>query len=351
MAKLMRSEGGSMRRMVCVCLLWAVLGAWICPKAEAASSESCGNCTFHISDEGLLSREGSCGDSCTSLSLGFCNIQNITNGIFDGLSSLGRLDLYNNKLESLPGGVFDGLSSLQTLSLSNNKLESLPGGIFDGLSSLQGLGLSNNKLESLPGGVFDGLSSLGRLDLYNNKLESLPGGVFDGLSSLGRLDISNNNITCISSQAFTNLSSLSKMDLTGNNLPCYHPSWPSFASKDTNLESCRNEGACTQSIPLHSRPGREFGSCTAHKELDPEELSQYLFVRSVYVKCRMQHTWGEIVHGLYARNTSFKIGGLGKRRIGGKHEVWVCSYRDDCAKHNNAFCYIFDFEKTAFIPW
>ena len=56
-------------------------------QVEATGSVSCGGFTFRASDEGLLSREGSCGDDCESLDVSTHNIRNITNGTFDGLSS------------------------------------------------------------------------------------------------------------------------------------------------------------------------------------------------------------------------------------------------------------------------
>eukprot|EP00960_Hanusia_phi_P003938 115833-Hanusia_phi.AAC.1 len=135
---------------------------------QGAISVTCGSCTFVVSDEGVLSREGDC--TCSSSVLGFSSygIKNITSGTFDGLSNLTLLYLSGNELAALPAGVFEGLSSLQELYLSNNDLTTLPAGVFDGLSSLQELWLDNNELTTLPAGVFDGLSSLYWLYLENS---------------------------------------------------------------------------------------------------------------------------------------------------------------------------------------
>uniref|UniRef100_A0A7S4PKR1 Uncharacterized protein n=1 Tax=Guillardia theta TaxID=55529 RepID=A0A7S4PKR1_GUITH len=260
-------------------------------------------------------------------------------GIFDGLSSLVYLRLLNNKLESLPAGIFNGLSSLTDLYLDNNKLKSLPAGVFGGLSSLQRLHLSIRNLEPLP--ISDGLWSLQYLCLDNNKLESLPAGIFDGLSSLRMLYLSYNKLSCISSKAFTGLSSLSQLDLTGNNLPCYHPSWPSFATKDANLEPCLNETHCdsgkdstsiaTTLIPTTTPTGPAPRTWTLHSD---------------YLRCRLRHKWQEL-----RMNNTIKTGGLGKLMVVDKFEVWLCSYLDSCAGPRNAFCYVYDEEEEEFIPW
>ncbi|EKX38544.1 hypothetical protein GUITHDRAFT_89338 [Guillardia theta CCMP2712] len=282
-----------MRRMLCACVLWAVLGAWICPKAEAASSVSCGGCTFHVSDEGLLWREGSCADSCTGgLSLTSLEIRNITNGTFHGLSSLRLIQLGQNKLQSLPAGIFEGLSSVEQIHIPNNMLYTLPAGIFDGLSSLQSLQFHDNQLQSLPAGIFDGLSSLKDLGFYRNKLESLPAGIFhgrsnllgihfdfnqlkslpagifDGLSSLQKIDLAANKLSCVSSRAFAGLSSLFFLNLEGNNLldspTCGHFTCTTIRSQDCLLGMC-----CLylDNNQLSSLPDGKFDKLTSLRRL------------------------------------------------------------------------------------
>ena len=43
-------------------------------------------------------------------------------GVFDDLTNLHTLALYDNDLAALPDGVFDGLTKLSTLAISDNKL-------------------------------------------------------------------------------------------------------------------------------------------------------------------------------------------------------------------------------------
>ena len=86
--------------------------------------------------------------------------------------------MQGNDLSSLPDGVFDDLTNLHTLALYDNDLTALPDGVFDGLTKLRTLAISGNKLTALSGDVFTGLGGLASLVASNNKLTSLPDGVF-----------------------------------------------------------------------------------------------------------------------------------------------------------------------------
>ena len=88
--------------------------------------------------------------------------------MFDGLSNLRILYLYDNSLSELPDGVFDDLTNLEFLYLNDNSLTELPDGVFDGLSNLEYLYLNDNGLSELPDGVFEGLANLKALHLSGN---------------------------------------------------------------------------------------------------------------------------------------------------------------------------------------
>ena len=118
-------------------------------------------------------------------------------GDFAGLTGLTNLALNNNSLGSLPAGVFDALTSLQQLDLYNTdgdggSFSGLPAGVFDKLTSLQKLDVGSLGLSSLSAGVFDKLTELTELKLYWNSLGSLPVGVFDKLTKLKTLSLTNN---------------------------------------------------------------------------------------------------------------------------------------------------------------
>ena len=135
---------------------------------------------------------------------------------FRGLSSLERLRLSDNSLESLPEDLFDGLTALQELRLSNNSLASLPEDLFEGLTSLQELRLTNNSLASLHENLFEGLTSLQRLRLNNNSLASLHGDLFDDLTNLQELRLINNSLQSLHGDLFDGLTALQKLFLDSN---------------------------------------------------------------------------------------------------------------------------------------
>ena len=139
------------------------------------------------------------------------SLRSLDADIFDGLSSLQRLYLYNNSLSSLDADIFDGLANLQKLSLDNNSLRSLDADIFDGLANLQVLSLDDNSLSSLDADIFDGLSSLQRLFLGSNSLSSLDAGIFDGLSSLQRLYLPYNPLSSLPEGTFAGLANLQRL--------------------------------------------------------------------------------------------------------------------------------------------
>ena len=156
------------------------------------------------------------------LNMGYHRIASIPAGAFDQLTQLNTLILdgaaYANTFTSLPAGVFDNLTSLTRLDLAQNKITSLPDGVFDHLTSLERLNLERNSLlSSLPDGVFDNLTSLISLNLSGVKLTSLPDGVFDNLTSLTSLTI-RGRLSSLSADDFSGLSSLTSLDLSGNQL-------------------------------------------------------------------------------------------------------------------------------------
>ncbi len=120
----------------------------------------------------------------------------------------GRLDLRNKSISSLSDGDFDGLTSLTGLALKTNDFVSLPSGIFDDLVSLTNIQFDQCLLSSLPSGLFDNTTSLVEINLIDNALSSLPSGIFENLSSLEELNLGKNFFKTIPSGLFVNLTSL-----------------------------------------------------------------------------------------------------------------------------------------------
>ena len=89
------------------------------------------------------------------------------------LASITELRFGGGEMITLQVHDFRGLTGLQYLQLHDTT--NLPAGIFDELTALETLSLFNNSLRSLPSDIFDKLTALKELDLlYNRRLDSLP---------------------------------------------------------------------------------------------------------------------------------------------------------------------------------
>jgi len=125
-----------------------------------------------------------------------------TERMFEGCSSLTRLDLRNIEMDNvtIALSMFSGCSSLQTLDTSKWNLGNLSNGqsMFYGCSSLQSLDTSKWNLGNLSNGqfMFYGCSSLQSLDTSKWNLGNLSNGnfMFSGCSSLQTLDTSKWNL-------------------------------------------------------------------------------------------------------------------------------------------------------------
>ena len=92
--------------------------------------------------------------TCTALFFSGNNLSYLSSGNFDGLSSLGVLDLKACQLREINDGSFKSLSKLWELDLSYNFLRSLNASMFEGLESLRSLSVSFNQMYMIEYGTF-----------------------------------------------------------------------------------------------------------------------------------------------------------------------------------------------------
>jgi Leucine-rich repeat (LRR) protein len=118
-----------------------------------------------LSSEDLASFEG-------PLNLSNQALFDLQKNDFQGLTSLQKLYLYNNRLRTLPDGVFADLISLQYLDLSANQLINLPDGIFQTLEGLQTLHLQHNQIPKISTNIFspENFSTRAKVSLQVNPL-------------------------------------------------------------------------------------------------------------------------------------------------------------------------------------
>jgi len=198
--------------------------------------------------------------------------------------SLELLDLSGNAIRTLDRGAFDGLRSLRRLRLDDNRITgtALPQSAFRGLS-LSELRLDSNRIDSLSGPVFDN-SAVASLNLDDNQLSAIEGGIFDPLQlTLRSVSISRNrqplrvaadafhnfmlrDLSLASSGLRTlsfleNLASVEVLDVGGNPLGTVQLSWSSGLSL-----SCRE--ARLAAINLTSVADAQLSSFRSARRLD-----------------------------------------------------------------------------------
>ena len=115
-----------------------------------------------------------------------CRLRRIEARTFENVRhALELLDLSGNAIRSLEGGAFDGLASLRRLRLDDNRLTGpgLPDSAFRGLT-LSELRLDSNRVEGLSSSVFVD-SKVVSLNLDDNELTDIDADTFAPLQVEG----------------------------------------------------------------------------------------------------------------------------------------------------------------------
>ena len=143
--------------------------------------------------------------------------------IFDGLTSLGELDLGRNVIQSLPTGVFDDLTALTVLNFIDGDIASVSANVFSRLSNLEYLYLTSTA-PTLPAGIFDGLTKLTELELgshaasFSGGMTSMRSDLFDDLTALESLELVGHNLSMLPADIFDNLARLTTLLIGANGL-------------------------------------------------------------------------------------------------------------------------------------
>ncbi|KAM5292193.1 carboxypeptidase N subunit 2 [Ctenodactylus gundi] len=157
--------------------------------------------------------------SLAKLTLNFDGLETLPEGLFCGLAGLELLELQGNQLRTLHPRIFQPLRALRTLNLAQNLLGYLPEGLLSPLTSLESLRLSGNRLSLGPEpGALRSLGSLRELFLDGNAISRLSPGAFSGLLRLERLGLQHNAISHLPLSAFSDLGRLTSLNLQGNAL-------------------------------------------------------------------------------------------------------------------------------------
>ena len=103
-----------------------------------------------------------------SLKISESNISNISDHVFDNLTSLRITEIVHANLQIIPHHLFSYTQQMECLILHHNSLTMFHKGTFQTLNNLLVLDLSHNQLTWIQEDVFIGLDCLKVLNLQNN---------------------------------------------------------------------------------------------------------------------------------------------------------------------------------------
>ena len=147
----------------------------------------------------------------SELSVSRMGLSEVPKNIGD-LSSLGMLDLSDNKLTSLPIEI-GKLQQLRSLDVRRNQLKRLPAEI-SGCAALQTLRASHNLIRTIPRDILSELQRLETLDLGHNRIKYVPMEVAD-CGALRTVDLSHNQLMELAEE-MAELKVLDTLDLRHN---------------------------------------------------------------------------------------------------------------------------------------
>jgi hypothetical protein len=153
-----------------------------------------------------------------TLSAGYCKLETIELGAFNGLSDLRMLSVWGNMISEITPGLFKENRYLTFLDLAYNEIEHLKYDVFCGLIFLKYLSLVGNNLQQIHPGMFVGLPSLQKMHLSDNPSLNVPTDrQFINSHSLTHLYISYCDVS-LSVETFANVTTLELLDLSNNDI-------------------------------------------------------------------------------------------------------------------------------------
>jgi hypothetical protein len=145
-----------------------------------------------------------------------CEVENVDENAFSNLRVLKQLHLSHNKIKNLHENTFRSLVDLKVLYLSYNQLKVIPPKLFETNRKLKELSIGWNKIKDIPVDLFAKLADLEKLVISKIDIEVIHGGTFKENKKLRKLWLHENKIGAISEGTFDGLTQLIHLDLDYN---------------------------------------------------------------------------------------------------------------------------------------
>lgn len=142
----------------------------------------------------------------------------IETNAFAGMTEIDRIELPSG-IRILEPDCFNGLDTLGHLQLAYMDLRNLRGGIFRGLSNVNYLSIQESDLGNIEGDAFNDMNFVKSLNILNNKIDSIQWLNFTWEQRIGHLRFQGNHILEIP-RAESLLVEVEKLTVIQNHFPC-----------------------------------------------------------------------------------------------------------------------------------
>ncbi|XP_071956328.1 uncharacterized protein [Antedon mediterranea] len=205
--------------------------------------------------------------SLLELNLIGCQMGEIPDGLFKGMSNLSYLHLQYNELKTINRDTFMGLDNLYELNLNYNEISEFDPTAFNHTPYLQKLNVQYNRLKVLLPPLLKPLTDLQVLGMSFNEISDIKTGFFDSQTHLEDLLLMGNKLTVIKVGMFQNLYGLRSMTLRENKIHEIE------AHSFDHVESLRSLFLAKN--PFESLPDHVF--CAMTNNLDTVEFDSFSF--------------------------------------------------------------------------
>lgn len=153
----------------------------------------------------------------TSIYLSYNKIKKVESYAFAGTVNLKQLILTHNPLVKLESNAFTGMTEIDKIVLPSG-IRVLEPDCFNGVDTLGHLQLAFMDLRGLKGGIFRGLTNVNYLSIQESDLGNIEGDAFNDMTFVRSLTILNNKIDSIQWLNFTYEQRVGHLRLQGNHI-------------------------------------------------------------------------------------------------------------------------------------